>query len=288
MVGHTPSPGSLARRPAVPASHWLATAAVSMTIAAGATRADFVQLSLEFPTFETEPGWSDNIFVVDVLAEFSHPDDEVWGVGRCTDNCGAHDPLTFATTAASFLNAQFGSNRPPAQIVLDLFPELNWDTFATIGPTVYADDQPQDDRIQFGPNFPGFSDNPVIIDNTSGWIVPPNFTDIGRAGNYPGFRVRLARLVIDTGGAAECISGIVNINIVDGASGMLRQIFDLPFGACACPWDLDGDRLVGATDLLVMLAAWGSNPGHPADFDGDDVVGATDLLELLANWGPCP
>ncbi len=54
-----------------------------------------------------------------------------------------------------------------------------------------------------------------------------------------------------------------------------------------CPWDIDGDGLVGITDLLDLLAAWGPNPGHPADFDGNGQVGITDLLALLANWGPC-
>ncbi len=59
-------------------------------------------------------------------------------------------------------------------------------------------------------------------------------------------------------------------------------------GAGACPWDLNDDELVGVTDLLLLLGAWGKNLGHAADFDGDGVVGATDLVELLGNWGPCP
>ena len=54
------------------------------------------------------------------------------------------------------------------------------------------------------------------------------------------------------------------------------------------PWDLDGDGCVGILDLLALLAAWGSNPGHPADFDNDGAVDVLDLLALLANWGPCP
>ncbi|MEE8155394.1 MAG: hypothetical protein V3T53_10625 [Phycisphaerales bacterium] len=54
------------------------------------------------------------------------------------------------------------------------------------------------------------------------------------------------------------------------------------------PADLDGDGNVGASDLLMLLAAWGTDPGGPPDFDGDGNVGAEDLLVLLANWGPCP
>ena len=52
-----------------------------------------------------------------------------------------------------------------------------------------------------------------------------------------------------------------------------------------CPWDLNGDCVVGAADLLVLLTQWGG-PGS-ADFDGDGNVGAEDLLVLLVNWGPC-
>ncbi|MEE9129569.1 MAG: hypothetical protein V3T84_06085 [Phycisphaerales bacterium] len=56
-----------------------------------------------------------------------------------------------------------------------------------------------------------------------------------------------------------------------------------------CPWDLDDNGVVGATDLLLLLTYYGmSCDDCPFDFDGDGNVGATDLLALLVNWGPCP
>ena len=54
-----------------------------------------------------------------------------------------------------------------------------------------------------------------------------------------------------------------------------------------CPWDIDGDCVVGAADLLNLLFNWGPCIGCAADFDGDDIVGASDLLAMLFNWGPC-
>ena len=53
------------------------------------------------------------------------------------------------------------------------------------------------------------------------------------------------------------------------------------------PGDFDGDEDVDASDLLVLLAAWGEcpDPECPADLDGDGDVDAADLLILLANWG---
>ncbi len=58
--------------------------------------------------------------------------------------------------------------------------------------------------------------------------------------------------------------------------------------AAPCPWDMNGDDLVGAGDLLILLGSWGADPGGPPDFNGDGVVNAADLIELLGNWGPCP
>ncbi len=43
-----------------------------------------------------------------------------------------------------------------------------------------------------------------------------------------------------------------------------------------CPWDLDGDGVVGAGDLILVLGSWG------------DPYGTADLIELLGAWGPCP
>lgn len=57
---------------------------------------------------------------------------------------------------------------------------------------------------------------------------------------------------------------------------------------CECLEDTNGDLAVNVTDLLMLLAAWGPNPGHVADFNDDGNVNVTDLLALLAAWGACP
>lgn len=48
--------------------------------------------------------------------------------------------------------------------------------------------------------------------------------------------------------------------------------------------DLDGDGIVGFTDLVALLAAWGL-PG-PTDLDGSGTTDFGDLVALLADWGP--
>ena len=51
--------------------------------------------------------------------------------------------------------------------------------------------------------------------------------------------------------------------------------------------DLNGDGVVGAGDVLILLANWGpcgDCKDCPADLNGDCTVGGGDLLILLANW----
>jgi hypothetical protein len=55
----------------------------------------------------------------------------------------------------------------------------------------------------------------------------------------------------------------------------------------ACPTDLDGDAVTGASDLSTLLAGWGSADPN-IDINGDGSVGASDLSALLAAWGACP
>jgi len=51
------------------------------------------------------------------------------------------------------------------------------------------------------------------------------------------------------------------------------------------PADIDGDGVVGFTDMLAVLSYWGPCPGCPSDIDGDGSVGLTDLIAVLAAWG---
>lgn len=61
-------------------------------------------------------------------------------------------------------------------------------------------------------------------------------------------------------------------------------------GGPPCVGDLApaaGNCTVNASDLAILLGAWGPNPGHPADLNGSGTVNASDLALLLGNWGPC-
>jgi len=62
-------------------------------------------------------------------------------------------------------------------------------------------------------------------------------------------------------------------------------VLNLPRPASSCPTDIDGNGETGASDLSLLLAAWGTSGA--ADVDGDGAVGAEDLSLLLAAWGAC-
>jgi hypothetical protein len=48
------------------------------------------------------------------------------------------------------------------------------------------------------------------------------------------------------------------------------------------PADLDGDGVINAADLALLLSNWGAS--GVGDIDGDGTVGAADLSALLAAW----
>ncbi len=110
---------------------------------------------------------------------------------------------------------------------------------------------------------------------------------------------QLAKLLADDGaaddffGTSVAISGATAIvgafhDQDNGTASGSAYLFDAAGAPGKCPWDLDNNGVVGASDLLSLLASSGPCKGCPADFDGNGTVGASDLLALLVNWGPCP
>ncbi len=122
---------------------------------------------------------------------------------------------------------------------------------------------------------------------------------IGGVGNFGGL---LSTVAFDEAILTDPIGGVNLDNLYfgflplgdldgDGVVGITDFLALLgAWGPCPipCPADLDGSDVVGIADMLELLAAWGPNPGHRADLDGDGLVGITDFLALLAVWGFCP
>ena len=87
----------------------------------------------------------------------------------------------------------------------------------------------------------------------------------------------------------NCINDLVDIE--DGSSNDINcnGIPDECEGhvePCICESDVNGDGVTNVTDLLLIVAAWGSNDAD-ADIDGDGTVGVSDLLIVIDGWGDC-
>jgi len=142
-----------------------------------------------------------------------------------------------------------------------------------------------------GAGLDGNGNIALLFDRPQAWI----------AADFPGY------LVVELFANGELLdsSGVFGVGGIGNFGGLVSskpfdtavlmdipasheaEIDDLHFGPPPCPADLDADALVGVTDFLQLLAAWGTDPGGPPDLDGDGDVGITDFLILLATWGPC-
>jgi hypothetical protein len=56
---------------------------------------------------------------------------------------------------------------------------------------------------------------------------------------------------------------------------------------CSCSGDVDGDGVVSAADVTIVLGAWGACAGCASDLDVDGVVGPFDLAIVLGAFGGC-
>ena len=95
------------------------------------------------------------------------------------------------------------------------------------------------------------------------------------SGFEPSSQFRVRYIVGDLGTGSVIEAG------VDGVA-LSRSYCD----EVACDGDINNDGNVSVTDLLMIIADWGSN--NPAtDIDGDGIVAVGDLLIAIANWGSC-
>ena len=150
--------------------------------------------------------------VLNIYAAFTNLNDQAIGVVGNPNN-----PFTvFTSDGSGFINAELGTDRPPAQAIAELVPEVNADSFYSIGNRL----------LDVGPswsNGDGFTDNVVVAPGTPGpnedpwgggndnmaWTVRPTLpppsggpdepTPQSVAGNWPGNRVLLMRLVVNEG-----------------------------------------------------------------------------------------
>ncbi len=76
-------------------------------------------------------------------------------------------------------------------------------------------------------------------------------------------------------------SSLSELDDCDGGDGVLGITVE-----ASCLGDLNGDGQVTVSDILVLIADWGSTSSN-ADLDGNGVVAVGDLLILIGQFGDC-
>ncbi len=234
---------------------------------AGSTSADPVGLVVKnVTTFSSPPGtWTCKVYV-----QFDDPSDRLLSVAL--SNIRTNDPSGF------YQHPQGLSDTAPPQFLVDLYPDLAYDSFVTIGLDVVpiggadgTNPDPDWDSWQFNNNG----------QTSGGWYngAPSN----GQGDPDANLQVLVAQLTIDKG---SFIVGDVSVLYNSG-----WQVFSdcFQFYPCfTCVGDLNCDESVDQADLVILRAALGPNPCHPADLNGDGVVDRADEDILRSNWGRCP
>lgn len=85
-------------------------------------------------------------------------------------------------------------------------------------------------------------------------------------------------------------TGEVEIELFLPAVGApIRQVITLiPSGdTVKCEEDVNGDGMIGVSDILAVIDSWGACDGCAADINQDGIVNVSDLLLVVGNWGPC-
>ena len=86
----------------------------------------------------------------------------------------------------------------------------------------------------------------------------------------------------------DCNANSVPDSIDIGGGAAVDANGDGTPDACQCLVDLNGDHLVNAIELAIILANWGpASAGQVADLNDDGLVNALDLAVVLAQWGVC-
>lgn len=125
----------------------------------------------------------------------------------------------------------------------------------------------------------------ISNDDGESWVEVHSTAGTGSAWETVSFRV--GDFIEPTDAVRVRFSVIDNPSNSVTESGIDDVVIEKLLCSATCPADLDADGVVGGTDLIMLLGAWGTDPGGPPDFDGNGVVDGADLIALLGQWGPC-
>jgi hypothetical protein len=294
----------------------LHVAAMAMMMSLATIRdasAGFLGLSLEQHTIATTPSGQKR--VLRLYGNFSMPGDRLvsWGGTKSTGTAQFATRVCSGTVGSIFYNPGLGGNLAPSQSLIDLAPQVQWDTFATIGVSI-AD---QGSGPEGSPNAtitaPGF---PMFIVGNQ-WTSPANGTGVFVLPREPGLtqaradyagdgdlelRVMMAQLSVNLDEGVHVQLGYVDW-MADGSSSVTTTTENLTtdvaaaegrccfadgqcaFTTIAACQQSSGATWLGCEGCLECAAACGADI---APAGGNEVVNIDDLLAVINTWGTCP
>jgi len=195
--------------------------------------------------------------------------------------------LEFFTGGGELYNQAFGAGQP-----LNDFPSVGiggeaYDSYVTTGATTFPHNTKINIEGEGEPLVQVIMGSSLSIDGLS-WFYdgdPPPVSDLDLIPGNETFDVIIAQFTVDKNVGIHLGGNILWKNF--GGNEINSPFVVDNIGAELCPWDLDESGGVSTADILLLFAAWGSDPCGPPDFNDDGVVNTSDLLALLANWGPC-
>jgi hypothetical protein len=87
--------------------------------------------------------------------------------------------------------------------------------------------------------------------------------------------------------AGVAVIGAIGDDDVNGIPSGSAYVYDVLRTNTDCNGDVNCNQVVDVVDLDVILSLWNQDVDG-IDISGDGLIGITDLLMLLEAWGPCP
>lgn len=206
--------------------------------------------------------------------------------------------MRFEVIGGTFYQSGFGG--PTSTSINSAFfalaPELEWDSYLTIGALTSSNNNLGNIGIDFDAFEAGGSllesNNGTVfitIDDSQGDVTTfldacgrshsgaliAQFTLVGEGASLEGSALLQGRNALGVTVQAHITAFAID---ADGLSDALPE--------AACAADITGDEQVDVVDLLHLLGNW--NDDTCEDITGDLLVGAADVLLLINSWGACP
>ena len=214
---------------------------------------------------DAEPTWTVDVYAV--LAD------------GCRLDAVAGDTSTtkMVSTTSSFYQNQYGGNTSAAinPLLFDAFPDLEYDSFVTIGRL----DQTDNNLSDIGIDFAAFQNGGAIDASDGSWFITPDDAQ-GASGSFSnescesGNGVLIARLTVRDLSASVYVEALFQGKDASGLTWQASGSVSIVYDDCnvICDGDFDGSGVVDVSDLLAVIAGW------------DNPYNVNDLLTVIANW----